>query len=411
MLLSTLRLPTTLTEVSGQNPPPGIPVPPSDPVPLYGYSANSSQRCNCPSLGTPGTHSRKWVRSNFLGKGRKKRPDSPKVPCRPVRFPEWIAVSRPSRQRMRRTCASGGREEGSAAGSFPFKCGSAHMEPHCAAPRMRGPSAGPGRASSAARPGTKGGGAATPSPSDTPLTPRSPPPPARPRHPGRVRPPARSPTPPPPRPSRPLAPGGPPRPSPRVPPQRSHPLLPACTRCCPVISPPPVPVEPPPLLLTTKGPAASPSRAREVRGNRRGEAGRGHRRSPREGVRMRGVSLGPECLVPGVGEQSSFLPFFPVPQKHPQTSARTHPPRCGTSSGSVLPPPQGDGTARGGDEESSRLGAGGLRGPTSGAGATPRSPGGTGAAEGTLAHRAGLAPLPRLPWQQSPVGLPLPRSA
>lgn len=117
-----------------------------------------------------------------------------------------------------------GREEGSAAGSFPFKCGSAHMEPHCAAPRMRGPSAGPGRASSAARPGTKGGGAATPSPSDTPVTPRSPRPPARPQHPGRVRPPARSPTPPPPRPSRPLAPGGPPRPSPRVPPQRSHPL-------------------------------------------------------------------------------------------------------------------------------------------------------------------------------------------
>lgn len=36
MLLSTFRFSTTLTEISGQNPPSGIPVPLSDPVPLYG---------------------------------------------------------------------------------------------------------------------------------------------------------------------------------------------------------------------------------------------------------------------------------------------------------------------------------------------------------------------------------------
>lgn len=234
MLFSTLRLPTTFTEVSGQNPPPGIPVPPSDPVLFYGYSANSSQRCNCPSLRIPGTHSLKWVRSNILRKGRKKGPDSPTVSCRLVRFLEWIDVSRPSRQRMRRTCASGGREEGSAAGSFPFKCGSAHMEPHCAASRMRGPSAGPGRASSAARPGTKGGGAATPSPSDTPLTPRSPPPPARAQHRPSPSPVPNSSSPAPVPPSRPR------RTPPSLPagsPAAVPPAPPARTRCCPVIPP------------------------------------------------------------------------------------------------------------------------------------------------------------------------------
>ena len=50
-----------ITEVSGQNPPPGIPVPLCGPVPLHGYSANFSQRCICPSLGTPSTYFLIWV--------------------------------------------------------------------------------------------------------------------------------------------------------------------------------------------------------------------------------------------------------------------------------------------------------------------------------------------------------------
>lgn len=50
-----------ITEVPGQNPPPGTPVPFGDPVPLYGYSANFSQPCICLSLGTPSTHFLIWV--------------------------------------------------------------------------------------------------------------------------------------------------------------------------------------------------------------------------------------------------------------------------------------------------------------------------------------------------------------
>lgn len=137
MLLSTLRLPTTLTEVSGQNPAPGIPVPPSDPVPLSGYSSNTSELGNCPSLGTPGTHLFNWVRTNFLRKRQKRRPDCPKVPRRPVRFLEWMAVSRPSRQRMRRTCASGGGRKGALPARFPLSV-AAHTWSRIVRPRACG---------------------------------------------------------------------------------------------------------------------------------------------------------------------------------------------------------------------------------------------------------------------------------
>lgn len=301
-----------------------------------------------------------------------------------------------------------GREEGSAAGSFPFKCGSAHMEPHCAAPRMRGPSARPGRASSAARPGTKGGGAATPSPSDTPLTPRSP----RPRHPGRARPPARSPTPPPPRPSRPLAPGGPPRPSPRVPPQHSHPL------------PRPQPLLPghlpPPPAGACGAPAASPDN-KGASGlplpgtGGEGEPARGGGTRAAQVPAGRGASAwsqpGPGVPHSGGGGTILLPPLLSGASETPPNISPHESPALRDELRLGFPPAPGrrDRKGRGrGVLQACYRGAGG---PTSVAGGTPRSSGGTGAAEGTLPHRAGPAPLPRLPWQQSPVGLPLPRSA
>lgn len=298
-----------------------------------------------------------------------------------------------------------GREEGSAAGSFPFKCGSAHMEPHCAAPRMRVPSAGPGRASSAARPGTKGGGAATPSPSDTPLTSRSPPPPVRAQHPGPVRPPARSPTPPPPRPSRPLAPGGAPPSLPASPP------IPIPPAACPVLSPRPVPAEPPPLLLTTKGQRPPPPGH-----GRWGGTGEGRRDEATAGPRGKGCeceeSAWARSASSGGGgnnppSSASFRRLTNTPEHLP-----AHIPRAaGRAPARFSPRPRETGPQVEGTRSPPGLAPGRWGGPTRAAGATPRSPGGTGAAEGTLPRRAGPAPLPRLPWQQSPVGLPLPRSA
>lgn len=238
---------------------------------------------------------------------------------------------------MRRTCASGGGRKGALPARFPLSV-AAHTWSRIVRPRACGSPrrgrAGPARPP--ARPGTKGGGAATRSPADTPLTPRSPPPPARAQHPGPVRPPARSPTPPPPRPSRPLAPGGPPPPLPADPPAA---VPPAPTRCCPVLSPPAGACGAPGASPDNKGGSGLPLPGTGGDGEPARGGGTRAPQVPAGKGASAGSQPGPGVPRRGVGEQSSFLPFFPAPHKHPQTSARTHPPRCGTSSGSVPPPP------------------------------------------------------------------------